>query len=96
MKVLSIEMSDFHLQTIQLKTDTPMNDDPKRFCVRLNTKRIEGAKTALFNAARWPAGTLATVKFLEGEPNLQQKVQTVVKKCAYDLSFRDSAFDAEA
>jgi serralysin len=57
-----------------------MNEDPKRFCVCLTGKQVEGTKAALLNAARWPTGTQVTVKFLEGKSDLQRKVQAVVKK----------------
>jgi hypothetical protein len=85
-------MSDFDIQP---KTDTLMNNDPKRFCVCLTTKRIEEAKAALLNAERWPAGTQVTVKFLEGRRDLQKKVQAVVQKWTYDPLLRNSAFEAK-
>jgi serralysin len=40
-------------------------------------KLLGGEKAALLNAAKWPTGSMITVKFLDGDPTLQERVKKV-------------------
>ena len=42
-------------------------------------RTLDGSKAALLNAARWPTGSIITVRFLEGDASLQERVKRVAE-----------------
>jgi serralysin len=65
-----------------------MKTNEHRYCLCLNSKPLEGGKAALLNAARWPARTTITVKFLGGDPGLQEKVMKYAARWAAITNLR--------
>src|SRR5262245_39755094 len=58
-----------------------MPTDPKRFCMCLTPEaKADRTKAALLNEYRWPEGGNITVRFLEGDTKLQQRVEAVAKE----------------
>jgi hypothetical protein len=57
--------------------------------------RLAGRRAALLNSAKWPAGSIITVRFLEGSADLQRRVETFAKQWTganmanLTLEFRD-------
>lgn len=68
--IVSIDMSD-----PQIETPTE-----RRFCLCLPGQLKWGTRAAVLNEARWPIGSVVTVKFLEGDLKLRQRVREVAKK----------------
>jgi serralysin len=65
-----------------------MSTNDNHYCVCMtqadvpeaDRKTLQGSKAALLNANRWSTGTTITVKFLEGDASLQQRVKGVAKE----------------
>jgi serralysin len=57
-----------------------MKTNEDRYCLCLTAKPLEGGKAALLNAARWPARTTISAKFIDGDPDLQRRVKTVAER----------------
>jgi astacin (peptidase family M12A) len=74
-----------------------------RFCSLLTTGSLTTAdqqilsrtRAALLNGAKWPVASIITVRFLSGDPTLQQRVRKVTEEwtnlAALTLDFRTSA-----
>jgi serralysin len=54
-----------------------MSDNQNRWCFCHSGRSTEGSRAALLDAARWPTGTTISIKFLEGDAGLQQRVKDV-------------------
>jgi hypothetical protein len=60
-----------------------MSVNERHFCMCItpdnlseaDKKRLAGHKAALLNAAQWDAGSVITVRFLEGDAGLQSRVR---------------------
>src|ERR1700730_15084030 len=80
-----------------------MTDNEHHYCVCMtpadlspeDQKRLQSHRAALLKAARWSNGDIITVKFLEGPPQLQNRVQEVAEEWTapgmanLTLDFRD-------
>jgi serralysin len=80
-----------------------MTDNEHHYCVCMtpadlspeDQKRLQSHRAALLKAARWSNGDIITVKFLEGTPQLQNRVQEVAEEWTapamanLTLDFRD-------
>ena len=55
-----------------------MADNERHFCMVPMPREAEGnEKAALLNEFKWPPGTAVRVRFLEGDPELQERVKRV-------------------
>jgi serralysin len=61
-----------------------MSINEEHYCVCMTSevptedrKLLGGEKAALLNAAKWPTGSIITIKFVEGDPTLQARVKKV-------------------
>jgi hypothetical protein len=58
-----------------------MAENERHFCMVVVPKEAEGnTKAALLDEFKWPAGTAIRVRFLEGDPGLQERVQSVAEE----------------
>ncbi len=58
-----------------------MSTNAKHFCMCiLPNKKSEGTKAALLNEFRWPKGANITIRFLEGDQKLQDRVKGVARE----------------
>ena len=58
-----------------------MSDNQNHYCMCIETAPTTGkTKAALLNAYRWPAGSTITVKFLEGDSSLRERVKKVARE----------------
>jgi serralysin len=65
-----------------------MAENSHHFCVCITPgslspearQALDGSRAALLNEARWPAGSVIRVKFLEGDSRLQNRVQQVARE----------------
>jgi serralysin len=56
-------------------------DNQRHYCLLLMPGEAEGkSRAALLNAFKWQAGTQVKVRFLEGDPGLQERVQAVARE----------------
>src|SRR5262249_42831607 len=63
------------------KKEHAMSDNEKHYCMCIETAPTAGkTKAALLNAFRWQAGSTITVKFLEGDPSLRERVKKVARE----------------
>ena len=55
-----------------------MAENERHYCMVAMPKEAEGnTRAALLNEFKWPPGTTVRVRFLEGDPELQKRVQRV-------------------
>ena len=55
-----------------------MAENERHFCMVAMPREAEGnTRAALLNEFKWPAGTTVRVRFLEGDPELQERVKRV-------------------
>jgi serralysin len=65
-----------------------MSSNEKRFCACITSRnlsetdkqRLSGHRAALLNGAKWDAGTIITIRFLEGSQDLQDRVKRVAQE----------------
>lgn len=51
---------------------------------------LQRSRAALLKSAKWQPGAVITIRFLEGDPTLQQRVQTTAREW---LKFANLGFD---
>jgi serralysin len=58
-----------------------MAENERHYCIVAMPKEAEGnTRAALLNEFKWPPGTTVRVRFLEGDPELQKRVQRVAEE----------------
>ena len=56
-------------------------ENPRRYCMLLMPGESEGKpKAALLNQFKWQPGTDVSVRFVEGDPGLQERVARVAQE----------------
>jgi hypothetical protein len=72
-------------------------DNPRYYCMLIMPEQVEGkTKAALLNEFKWQPGTEVSVRFMEGDPDLQRRVAAVAqewtgnKMANLGLKFADS------
>jgi serralysin len=58
-----------------------MAENERHYCMVAMPREAEGStRAALLNEFKWPPGTTVRVRFLEGDPELQKRVQRVAEE----------------
>lgn len=60
-----------------------MAENERHYCMLVMPKQAEGkSRAALLDESKWPFGTTIRARFLEGDPGLQQRVESVAEEWA--------------